>query len=696
MNTLLFEILVEEIPHRLLPEIKQNIYEIVTNMLKNYNLTYKKVDVYVTIRRIAIIIRGLPSALSPKNVEYIGPRSDTLYDENKNFLPQVIGFAKKIKANPKELKIIETNNGKFVGMRKTLPGEKITKILTGDDNGSCLVYILKNLKFKKSMMWNSTSIKFIRPIRGFVAIINTTLLKFNYAGIKSNKFTEGLNTIPVDKIKINNANNYEQIMKKHFVILDFNERKQILKKTIDQILKKLQGNIIADEDFINEVVNMVEYPVAILSNLDEKYKTLPKELLIHCIQNQQKSFLIVDRHKNIMPHFIIIKNGLSENLNITKEGYENVVNSRLTDAQLFFNSDLKVKFSSRKSKLKDIVHIDKIGNMYDKTIRVKNIVEEISNLLNFSEKEKAIKIAEMANYDLTTKLVYEFPEIVGIAGRIYAEKENFEKEICEGIEQHHYPKSFEDKIPEYNSGCIVSIADKIDSLSSHFLAQHTITGSEDPFGLRKLSYAIIKILDEKKWDISLRNILDYTLKQFKNFDEEFINKIKTEITNYLLQRIETYFIEKRYPVDEVRSVINSDMNIFDMHLKLDSFMYVNKDLKFKQVIIVFKRLRNILKQAQEKNIEIPEIIDENMFQTDEERQLYNRLNEIKNNSNQYIQQKKYTEYLNSIGELSEHLEFFFKKVLVMCEDENLKKNRLGLLKMIFQIATSFADFSKIV
>ncbi len=680
----LLEIYTEEIPARFFPQTIKELKDISTRLLTEKNLEFKEIKIYLTPRRLTVYIEKLSEKTKQESVEIIGPPLSIAKDKNGNFTSAGLGFAKDQEVSPLELKIKKTQKGEYLCVVKNIGGIETEKLLP-----EIFTNIILGLSFPKTMVWSSGGIRFARPIRNLVALYGNKTIKIKIADVKSTNFTYGLWTISNKKIKIQEPQKYVHVLKNNYVIVDHEQRKETIKKIIEQTIKKYNLKLKLNEKLLDEINFLVEFPSAVVGKFDEKFLQLPQEIIITCLEKNQKFFPLTDQKGKLTNYFVGIRNGPSEYQEIVREGYERVLSARLNDAQFFYNRDLQIPLDKRIEKLKEIVFQEKLGTYYDKTQRI----IEISKWLGGSE--NILYTAELSKVDLTTELVYEFPELQGIAGRIYALKSGKPQEVAHGIEQHYWPLTSQGKLPETTCGTIVSIADKIDTIVGDFAVGLIPTGTSDPYGLRRQAIGLLRIILEKNLNISVRSLIEKTIDLLPEKVVVDRGALISSVLEFFSQRLEIIFEEKGYRFDEVRAVLSVGFdNLSDTEQKIKAIKEIRKLPDFEPLIIGYKRAANIIKQAQQKKLvkATRDLVVDKLIEK-EEKELFQSIERIQEEVFMLNQQKQYLDVLKKLVLLRQPIDNFFEKVMVMVEEEDLCKNRLSLLKKVIDLFLQIGDFS---
>ena len=688
-NDILLEIGVEEIPAGYLPSGIEQFKTISEAELKSARLPYKDINVWATPRRLILYVEDVASQQISTETEIYGPPEKAAFIDGKP-TAAAIGFTKKYGADVSELII---KNGK-VHILKKEPSLKTETVLP-----EIFKRIISTLTFPKTMVWESSRFRFVRPIRWLLALYGKKTIKFQIADVKSSNLTCARN---LKKIKITDPKRHSDVLRNKSVIVNQTDRLDTLRKTVASSIKNVKdGEILASDELFETVNNLVEFPTAILCEFAQKFLNLPEEIIKNTIKKQKNLIIVDGKIKKILTYFIGVKDGISTNIESIRDGYEKVITARLEDAEFYFKNDTKTKLEEKVERLKGIVFQEKLGTVYDKVLRIQKLsywlAENISVTIVQIDKSTIERLCLLCKADLTTELVGEFPELQGVFGKICALKDGENKTVADGIEQHWWPINYEGKIPDSIEAAVVSIADKIDTLAGDFALGLTPTGSADPYGLRRAAFGIVKIAIEKKVSFSLKELMIQALANLPlNLDDKA--KIISQLEDFIKQRLDTYLKEKNILQDEADSVLSVRLvDILDAFNRAVAVHSIRKLPDFEPIAVSFKRIGNILKQSEKSEVRsLKSEVVENLLKELEEKELYQKFLETKNKIEQLFKNGDYTAILNELVLLRKPVDNFFDKVLIMAQNEDIKTNRLALLSAIYNQFIKIADFSKIV
>jgi glycyl-tRNA synthetase beta chain len=690
----LLEIGVEELPSSYIEPALSQMKDFALKALDSAGLKYAALDVFATPRKLVLFISGLAALSETRQEEILGPSFKAAKDSGGNFTQAAKGFASKHGIEPEKLKSKTTDRGDYFFFAREIKGEKTEKFLL-----SIFPDIIKSISFPKTMVWEESGFAFARPIRSILALYDSKVIRFGIADVKSSNWTLGLRALGNPKIVVKSPSEYFSKLKNKSVIVKQSERKDIAQKSIDAAVKEV-GKIIPDEALLSEINYLVEYPTAILCQFDKKYLALPSEVLTLCMRKHQKCFAVNDKKGKFTNYFIGVRNGLSQYQDIVKSGYEKVVAARLADAEFFYLNDLKKTLRPNTEKLKGLTFHKEIGSVYEKVERI----DALSAFLNESfamalDKEDLKNAVYLSKADLVSEMVFEYPELQGIIGRIYAAQLNEKPEIALAIEEHYLPLSAGGTLPKSKIAALISLADKIDTLCANFSIGLEPTGSADPYGLRRAAIAFIRIAMEIFPKENLQALIE---KAFEILPEKVKSAPKSaqapqKLMQFFWQRLESMFEAEGFAADETKAIINAARfagfgNLASLRLKLKALKTAKSKGDFAQIAALFKRINNIAAQAKKQNIESKDAVNETLLSEDAEHALFSAMTAAKKETAVFIDGAQYDLVFEQVLKMKPSIDDFFEKVMVMAEDENIKKNRISLLNNIKSIFEAFADF----
>ena len=531
------------------------------------------------------------------------------------------------------------------------------------------------------------------------------IIKFSLAdgAIKSSNKTIGLHTLTTKPIVIESADVYKETLQNNCILVDQDERKQRIISSINEVANSISAKAILDESLVNEVNQLVEYPTAVLCKFNEKYLKLPPEVIITCLKKQQKCFAVKDSMGKLTNYFINVRNGKSDNLDIVRAGYEKVVVARLEDSVFFYDNDIKKPFEQSIERLKGLIFQKEIGTVYEKLTRIKTVANFINeeNKLNIN-KDTLTRVIDLSKIDLVSEMVFEYPELQGIMGRIYSKVAGESDDVSKAIEQHYWPLSASGTLPETILSVVVSLADKIDTVAADFAIGLEPSGSADPYGLRRMAIGIVRMIREFLPETDFEKILDIALNSLpeKIKEKDTFATAKQRLVKFFWSRIENIYENEGYKFDEVKAVIIPSQKLGlkvlgDIKKKLDALQNLRKESSFESITTIFKRASNILNQAKKQKLNVSDIVKTDLLKEEPEQNLYNQYVVIDKQLEELLSKKDYANAINKLNDIKPYLDNFFEKVMVMCEDENIKINRISLINYITEKFNSFVNLSSL-
>lgn len=685
---LLFEIGMEENPARFLVNALNSLKSNLEKKLKEQRIDYKEIKTYGTPRRLVILIEELAVKQRDLDILNMGPAKKVAYDENGEISRAGLGFAKSQGVGPKDLEIIETEKGEYIGVRKFSKG-----LDTKDLLANLLKELVFELEFPKSMKWGDKNFKFARPIQWFLAICDDSLIEFEIEGIKSSLESRGHRFFG-ERFKIFSVDEYFEKIRKNNVIVDIDERKQMIKDMIKEKCTAPGEQVLIHKNLLDEVANLVEYPYPIVGTFNKDFLEVPQEVLIITMEVHQRYFPILDKDGKLLPKFVVVRNGIEDSEKV-KLGNEKVLSARLADARFFYQEDLKKPFANNIEKLKTVVFQKDLGTIYSKTKRMEKIAELLIDNLDYEKYSINIKrTIALSKADLVSNMINEkeFTELQGFMGAKYALKNGEEETVAKGIEEHYLPRFKGDKLPTTKEGIVVGMCDRLDTLVGCLGVGISVTGSKDPFALRRAALGIVNIILNSNLNVSLEELVE---KSIEVLDEDKVLKkdiktLKEEVLKFLQQRVINIFSDLGYRRDIIFSVVNTSWdNIVDSKERIKILSEEIRKSKFKNVVRIIKRVENIVKSHKETKV------SEELFREKIESELYNFINGLTISLENKIIDKDYKGYLEDILSGEEIINEYFEKVMVNDKNELIKINRLSQLKKIDEIFKKMAELSLI-
>lgn len=688
-KNLLLEIGLEEMPaHVVWPSIKQ-LEEKVSKFLAENSLTFESIETFSTPRRLAIRVTNIPDRQEDVQEEVKGPAKKIALDAEGNWSKAAEGFVRGQGLTTDAITFREVNGVEYVYVTKYIHGKESKEVLTG------LLDVVKSMNFPTMMHWGDTMFEYVRPIHWIIALLDEEVIPFELLDVQTGRITEGHRFLG-DQVALANPSEYEAKLEEQFVIADAHKRQQMIVNQIEEIAEKNKWVINLDPDLLEEVTNLVEYPTAFVGDFEERFLSVPEEVLVTSMKEHQRYFEIRNQAGMLLPYFISVRNGNSVKLDNVIKGNQKVLAARLEDGEFFFEEDKKLSIEDCVEKLKNVTFHEKIGSMYKKMQRVGLISQVIGKRVGLSEEELTDlkRASEIYKFDLVTNMVNEFPELQGIMGEKYALLKGEKPAVATAIREHYMPISSEGDLPKTAIGAVLAIADKIDSVLGFFAVGMIPSGSNDPYALRRQTYGIVRIVEAQGWtfpftdmqgaivDAVNEDVLDYGI-HFNRDQKEFIEFFKGRIR----QRLQIYNVRH----DIIDAVLDSHQDdlvqvfktaqIFDEHLT---------DEHFKEAMEALTRVINLTKKME------PDVItykvDPKLFENDTEKELYEAVKEAED---QFANQSMAENY-QTLTNLRPVIERYFNETMIMVEDEKVRDNRLNQLAIITRMTNALASIDKII
>ncbi len=690
MDNILLEIGSEEIPAGYIAPALSFLSSEFVQKLDIARISHGKVKTYGTPKRLAVEIEDVDSRQSSLEMEVMGPPVRIGYDATGKQTVAAEKFAEKLNLSPDQLRIKDTPKGQYLFASVVESGLDTITILQ-----TLMPELILSIPFPKVMKWGDLSIQFTRPIHSVLALYGENIVPFDTGNILSNRFALGHRFMSPGKIYIPRPSEYVSSLRSAHVIAEISERKELVKKEISGIAENLGGRVSPDSELLDTVTNLVEYPVAVAGRFDPEFLELPEEVLITSMREHQKYFAVIDKNERLMPCFIAVNNTRAKNMDVVANGHERVLRARLRDAQFFYRSDLEIPMEFFVDKLKGILFQAKLGTVYEKTMRVQQLVRFIANEAGLDS--CGIKLAERASLlskaDLVSHMVVEFPKLQGIMGRVYAAISGEPDSVSLAIEEHYRPTSSGGKLPETLTGSIVSIADKIDSICGCFSIGLIPTGASDPYALRRQAVGIIQIMLNRNFSFSFSQLLETSLRIYDKFDNDQILKTVSDIQTFFQNRMSFLLAESGFAKDSIAAVLSaSSDNIPNVWKRVQALEELKTAPDFEPLATAFKRVVNIIRKTE---IDSTQRINSSLFQDPSETVLYDTYQTVRNLVIRHMENGDFTTALQNIASLRTPVDAFFDSVLVMTDDKEIRNNRLTLLRHITSLFDSIADFTKI-
>jgi glycyl-tRNA synthetase beta chain len=722
---LILEIGTEEVPAGFIPGALSSLEGLFKKSLGAKHLSFKGLRTIGTPRRLTVIVEGLEERQSDASIEVKGPAKKAAFDQNGNPTKALSGFAGGQGVKVEELKVRKTEKGEYLYAIKKIKGESTKKILP-----ETLKAVVSSLYFPKTMRWSDHEISFARPVHWILAIYGGETISFDFGHIKSGAYTFGHRFLGAGgraprPIKVKSVKEYIEKLETSNIMVDPEERKRAIRKGLEKETKEVNGRVLIDEGLLDEVTNLVEYPVVIRGSFEREFLKLPREVVINAMREHQRYFSIVDEKGDLLPYFITVANTPATDPAVVRTGNERVLRARLNDAKFYFEKDVETTLSQRVEELKGVVFQAKLGTSFEKVLRFTELAIFIGRKVSYCD---AIDVSEsfedfllekydparyekaetdpghykklvlgrasmLCKADLTSGMVGEFPNLQGIMGREYARLANEAPEVSEAIYEHYLPVSAGGELPGSIPGAIISISDKLDTITGCFGVGLLPTGAHDPYALRRQALGIIAIIIDKGFRFPVDELVDKSLALLGEKLTRPEKDVKQYVLSFFRERLKNQLLTQGLPNDAIEAVLSAPwFDLVDSVKRVKALDGFKKHPACPSLVVAFKRISNILKGFDFKD----ERPNEELFQDPHEKALFDVSKKIAPEILQHWQKGDYEKVFTTLASIKETIDTFFDKVMVMVEDEGLKKNRLILLHTLRGLYYQIADISKLL
>lgn len=688
---LLLEIGLEEMPAHVVTPSRIQLEEKVIKFLDEHHLDYETVQSFATPRRLAVKVTAIPEKQADVEEEVKGPAKKIALDAEGNWSKAAQGFVRGQGVTTEDIVFKELNGVEYVYVTKFTKGQSAKEVLTKLND------VITSLTFPVTMHWANYDFEYIRPIHWIVALLDDEVIPFKVLDVTTGQTSRGHRFLG-DDVTFQHANEYETKLKEQFVVVQPNERKQMIVDQANALAAEKNWQLALDEELLEEVTNLVEYPTAFVGSFDEKYLSVPDEVLVTSMKEHQRYFEVRNDQGLLMPHFIAVRNGDNVHLENVIKGNEKVLIARLEDAEFFYNEDKKLTIEACVEKLKNVTFHEKIGSIYEKMQRVALIAQIIGRKVGLSEDEleDLKRASEIYKFDLVTNMVGEFPELQGIMGEKYALLQGEKPAVATAIREHYLPTSSEGELPETAIGAVLALADKLDSVFSFFSVGMIPTGSNDPYALRRQTYGVIRIIEDKSWTfplVQLQTEVDEAVNQDVEKYGVLLNEGQAEVVEFVKARLRQLLMTKNVRHDIIDAVVSAEQaDLSKLFASANILKSRFEDQDFKPSMEALTRVINLAKKGQELLGDTEEGIDPSLFENKAEKELYQAVNDL----SEAFATRTIAENYEALVNLRPLIDAYFNETMVMVEDEKVKQNRLKQLMQIAKMALSIASLDLLI
>lgn len=682
---LLLEIGTEELPWGAVQEGRKQLHDNLLQILKRERLEHGEIHVFSTPRRLAALVEDLAERQEEYQELVKGPRRDAAFDERGNPTAAAEGFARARGVRVEDLVVRETEKGEFVFAEVREEGRRTLDILPG-----LVDEVLRSFSFRKSMRWGEGEFRFARPVRWLVVLYGEEVVPVDFEGLRAGRSSRGHRFLSSGEVEISTPRGYPEALRRARVLADEEERRKAILDGVEEALSSRGLRAVPSGETLDEVVDLVEYPHVLLGRFEERFLELPREVLETAMQEHQRYFPVEDAEGQLAPAFLVVHNGDPAKEEVIRRGHERVLRARLEDASFFYQEDLKRTLEDRLPDLRSVVWQARLGNLYEKSLRLVGLCDEICRSAHLPEEtaEKARRAALLCKADLVTSMVVEFTSLQGIMGRIYALAAGEDAETAAAIEEHYLPRFAGDRLPETLPGAVLCLAEKVDNLTGCFGVGLIPSGSEDPYALRRQAVAVLSVAVGKGLHLDFSSLLATAAERF-GFARP--DAVAAEVGEFCRQRWRQALLGEGFDYDLVAAVLDLALrDPYEARLRLEALQEARADGRLQRAYTGFERCHNLSSRA-----EVAEL-DADLLQEEAERNLYSRLTWAQEPLRGYLDAGEYHAALGVLLELAPDIDRFFDEIFVMGEDRRLRENRLALLKMTASLFLEFADFTQVV
>ena len=676
---LLFEIGAEEIPAGFMPNILGQLKQLAETKLNDAHLPFESIATYGTPRRLALIVKGLADTSAEISERHKGPSASIAYDADGNATKAAIGFARGKGLDVADL-VVE--DGYIYAETKTA-GVPAKDIVT-----DMLPQLITGLNFPKSMHWGNLDAKFVRPVRWLVALLDEEVIPVEFATVKSGNVTRGHRFLGADEITIKNAASYVDTLKENFVMVDQDARRELISKQLHDMAASKNASIVWDDDLLEEINYLVEWPTALCGGFEESYLALPDAAIITPMKDHQRYFPLVGQDGKLLPMFLTVRNGSDHSIEVVQAGNERVLRARLDDAKFFFNEDRKKPLIDRQDGLTKIVFQEGLGNLADKTERLLKLGRVFGEECGLHEDAVVVleRATELAKTDLTTGMVTEFTELQGVMGKEYALLDGESPEVAEAIFEQYLPRFAGDVLPQTEAGKVLSIIDKVDNIVATFSRGLIPTGSQDPYALRRQTIGILNILLGSEWNISLRPIFKASM-ELLNVPAEKQDELLDQVEEFFTLRLKNIFLDREVPHHVIDLLLsNNELSVADVEGLVNALL-ANRIDEDVELVQAYTRMYNLVKDVEYTGV------NSDLLKEDAEKALFEAASKASEVSSAAWEAGDYDAVVAVPATLVPAINKFFEDVMVMDKDEAIKANRLQLVRLAYSVMAIIGDIS---
>ena len=689
-HTFLMEVGLEEIPAHVVTPSAAQLVEKTEKFLKEQRMDFDEVQTYSTPRRLTVKVTGLADKQPDIQEEAKGPAKKIAYDKDGNWSKAAQGFARGQGVSVDDIFFKELKSTEYVYVKKFIEGKAAADVMQGMRD------VAMDLKFPTMMRWETNDFQYVRPIRWIVAMLDNQVIPFKILNIESGNVSQGHRFLG-KPVELKSADDYVEALRSEKVIVDAAERKSMIRNQINDLAQKNDWKIVIDEDLLEEVNNLVEYPTVFAGSFDEKYLSVPDQVLITSMKDHQRFFYVTDLNGKLLPNFVSVRNGNTEYLENVVQGNEKVLTARLEDAKFFYEEDQKQSIADYVERLKKVMFHDKIGTIYEKMARVRLLAAQIGKFVGLNDQELADldRAAQIYKFDLVTGMVGEFAELQGVMGEIYARLQGENDNVAAAIREEYMPTSAEGELPATKVGAVLSIADKIDSIQAFFAAGMIPSGSNDPYALRRQALGIVRIAFARNWKLSVPMMLKFVENAMNERPDLYKNIMpgdeQKDMQQFIIDRlVQIMNGDKQLRHDVLDTVVANPENAFvDIEEAAKILGKHLEDDDFKETIEALTRVGRMAKKAP--NFEDDALLKAELFENESEKKLAEAVKKVAT----AFEQADLEEKFNQLASLKDPITDYFDSTMIMAKDEDVNQNRLLQLKQIADLTKDFGELDNL-
>lgn len=686
---ILLELGTEEIPAGFIDDLLLQMERFSAKWFGERNISFATARTMGTPRRLTLILKGVAVSGHATTQELLGPARNIAFDANGQLTRAGEGFLRSKGFAASDAYVKETSKGEYLAVMQRQEAVQTMAVLP-----QFFEELIRSLSCRKSMQWGSGTFRFARPLRHIAAFFGTQAVDFAMEGLRSGGTTSGHRFLGSREIALQGASSYQTQLEAQQVIVDISRRRAMIQEACDAVAKQHGGRVIGGESLVNLTSHLVEYPVAVVGDFDERFLRLPRELLIVTMREHQKYFALEDAGGRLLPHFITISNMPIDDTSSIKRGNERVLRARLSDAEFYYDEDLKTPLASRKAQLDKVVFQEQLGSIGQKVERIAGIADALAQAAGLSESQRAdiATLALLSKCDLVSGMVYEFPELQGVMGKEYAAQEGYSETVSRGIMEHWFPRHAGDTLPSSMEAAMVSIADKMDTIAGCFGIGLLPSSSNDPYALRRQALGILHTLSHWKLSVSLDAVIHMALQRLAKVISRESRQVAEEIANFIIQRSKVFFTTTEgFDHDVVESVFSGRFSdVITVSRKLQALQSLKSRQDYRSVVETFRRAVNIIPEGFSGSVNAA------LFQHASEGELLGRLDAVLPQALDCVKKNDFDGVFGIALQLKPHVDKLFDNVMVMDKDVAVRNNRLALLQQVGQLFAGVADFSKLV